>query len=309
MRPGALRRATSAAIVIAASALLVGNHVVGGTWAVFNGQTKNAGSVFSDGWLSPAAAGTVAASGWNMNLAWTPGAVGLNGQQLWGVDNNLNSNCTGAGYASLTTLASAATAAFTDTARGNAGNNGHWFCYEIMSTRTPGTWTTPFAMPAAQLGLVTTAVANANVGAANTFNRNDTITLTFNQRIATTGIAASGSLRVCLFAAAKTILIGDTNATACNAATDAFSVAKLVSNAGATFQRNVSETGSTYVVTAVTPFTMTITLQGTPTTATITGLTSWTLTASATPVSFANAATTMCNAATTNCQPTTATNF
>jgi hypothetical protein len=307
MRPGALRRATSAAIVIAASALLVGNHVVGGTWAVFNGQTKNAGSVFSDGWLSPAAAGSVAASGWNMNLAWTPGAVGLNGQQLWGVDNNLNSNCTGAAYASLTTLASAATAAFTDTARGTALTNGHWFCYEIMSTRTPGTWTTPYAMPAAQLGLVTTAVANANVTTAGTFRANDTITLTFNQRIATTGIAASGSLKVCLFAASRTILIGDTAAT-CNAATDAFSVAKLVAGAG-TVQRNVGETASTYVLTTVSPFTMTITLAGTATTATITGLSSWTLTASATPRSFANAATTMCTALTTNCQPTTATNF
>jgi len=308
MRPGALRRATSAAIVITASALLVGNHVVGGTWAVFNGQTKNAGSVFSDGWLSPGSAGTVAASGWNMNLAWTPGTVGLNGQQLWGVDNNLSSNCTGAAYASLTTLASAATASYTDTARGNAGNNGHWYCYEIMSTRTPGIWTTPYAMPAAQLGLVTTAVANTNVTTAGTFRANDRITLTFNQRIATTGIAASGSLRVCLFATSRTILIGDTTG-ACTAATDAFSVAKLVANAGTTIQRNVTEQSSTYVLTTVSPYTMTITLAGSATTATITGLTLWTLTASANPDSFVNALTTMCTALTTNCQPTTATNF
>src|SRR4051794_36724145 len=186
--------------------MLAGNGVIGGTWAVFTGQTKNAGSVYANGWLDPAASGTVTASGWNMSLAWTPGTTGLNGQQLWGVNNGTSSTCTGATYASLTTLASAATSTYTDTARGTVGTNGDWFCYQVLSTRSGSTWTTPYSFAAAQLGLATTAVTLTNIGTALRFEKNDKITLTFNQRITNTGIAASGSLKVCLYGTSDTIL-------------------------------------------------------------------------------------------------------
>ena len=308
-RPGALRRATSAAIVIAAAALLAGNGVVGGTWAVFTGQTKNAGSVFANGWLDPAAAGTVTASGWNTSLAWTPGTTGLTGQELWGVNNGTSSTCTGATYSSLTTLASAATSSYTDTGRGTSPTNGNWFCYRLVSTRSGSSWTATYDFPAVQLGLATTDVTLTDVGTALRFEKNDTITLTFNQRIVNTGLPASGSLRVCLFGASDTILIGDTTSN-CNNVTDTAAIGKLVANAGTSWSRTTMNlSSSTYTISTTAPYQMVITLAGTNQNSNMTGWTSWTYTPSGTPQSFADATTTVCTAANATCVPTVNGNF
>jgi hypothetical protein len=305
VRTNALRRAVSALVVLGAIALLLGNGVVGTTFALFNGETTNAGSAFAGGWVGAPSAATATATGYDVALAWTAGTHGpVTGQQLYGVDNTTNSNCTGAAYGLLATMASATTAAYTDASRGTAANNGDWYCYQLLSTSATS-WTAPFSLAAVQLGLVTTAVQITNVGTANRIEKNDTIKLTFNQR---TNIG-TGNIKVCVYTTGV-ILLGDTaGGGGCGAATDTYTVGKLVVT-GATIPSALNFTASTVARTTVAPWTMTITLAGTNSTANMTGTASWKLTGSSSILS--NATThqaTMCSAVSTTCQPTTATNF
>jgi hypothetical protein len=303
VRTSALRRAVSALVVLAATALLLGNGVVGTTFALFNGETTNANSAFAGGWVGAPSAATATATGYDVALAWTAGTHGpVTGQQLYGVDNTTSSNCTGAAYGLLATMASATTAAYTDASRGTAANNGDWYCYQLLSTSATS-WTAPFSLAAVQLGLVTTAVQITNVGTPNRIEKNDTMKLTFNQR---TNVG-TGNIRVCVFTNG-TILLGDTTA-GCTASTDTYTIAKLVV-IGATIPAALNFGASTVARTTVAPWTMTITLAGTNSTANMTGTASWKLTGSSSILS--NATThqaTMCSAVSTTCQPTTATNF
>jgi hypothetical protein len=308
LRNNALRRAVGAGVVLTAACLLLGNGMIGSTFALFNGQTQNANSAFAGGWVGAPSAATATAVGYDMSLAWTPGTHGpVTGQELYGVDNGANSNCTGAAYSvsPLATMATAATATYTDASRGTAANNGNWYCYKLLSTSATS-WTAPFALAGTQLGLVTTAVQIANATGANRIERNDVITLNFNQR---TNLAA-GTIKVCAYTSG-TVLVGDSAGGAgCNVDTDTYSVAKLKVT-GATIPSVIAFRTSTLAVSSTAPWTATITLSGTASTVTMSGTpTSWKLTGS--PGILSNATThqaTMCSAGTTNCQPTTATNF
>ena len=306
MRHNALRRAVGAVVVLAASALLLGNGIVGTTFALFNGETSNANSAFAGGWVGAPAAATATATGYDVALAWTPGTHGpVTGQQLFGVDNTTNSNCTGAASTLLTTLATASTSTYTDPSRGTAANNGNWFCYQLVSTSATS-WTTPLALSAVQLGLVTTGVQITNVGTANRIQKNDTITLTFNQR---TNLG-TGNIKVCVYTTGV-ILLGDTSSGGgCAASPPAtYTVGKLTV-AGATIPNALNFTASTVALSTSAPWTMTITLAGTNSTTNMTGSPTWTLNGSPSILSFATThQATMCSAATTTCRPTTTTNF
>jgi hypothetical protein len=277
--------------------------MIGSTSALFNGETKNAGSGFAGGWVDPPTAASANALGYDMSLAWTVGTHGpVTGQKLYGVDNGTSSNCTGAAYALIATLASAGTASYTDSNRATLATDGDWFCYQLVSTSATS-WTAPLSLPATQIGLVTSAVAITNSN--GTIAAGDTVTLTFNQR---TNLAA-GNLKVCVFTATKTILLGDLkNGVNCGtAAADGYSVAQITT--AATISADTRFSTSTAVVSAVAPWTMTITL-GAGTSVTTGASPTWTLTPAATILS--NAVTnqaTMCTTATSTCQPTTTTNF
>jgi hypothetical protein len=306
VRHNALRRAVGAAVVLAAAALLLGNNVIGTTFALFNGETSNANSAFAGGWVGAPSAATATATGYDVGFAWTPGTHGpVTGQQLFGVDNGTSSNCTGAAYTLLATLASASTAAYTDASRGTLANDGNWFCYQLVSTSATS-WTTPLALAAVQLGLVTTDVQITNAGTANRIQKNDTIKLTFNQR---TNLG-TGNIKVCVYSTGV-IQLGDTSAgggCAANPPTG-YTVGKLTL-AGATIPSSLNFTSSTVALSSSAPWTMTITLAGTNSTANMTGTPTWTLNGSSSILSFATThQATMCNAATTTCRPTTTTNF
>ena len=300
----ALRWAGGAVTVLAFAGLLLSTGPLGDTLALFNGETQNANSTFADGWVGAATTPTATASGYDMALAWTPGTHGpVTGQQLFGVDNTTSSNCTGASYGLLATMASATTAAFTDASRGSLATDGHWFCYELVSTSgTVWTATTPLA--AVQLGLAATAVANGNGGGtASRIENNDTITITFNQR---TNIGTA-NIRACIWTSG-TIVLGDTTG-GCNNAGDAFSLGKLTLT-GATISNNRTSTTTTVARSTVAPWTVTITFAGLSGNATITGTPTWTFTPSASVLS--NATThqaTVCTSAQPICQPTTTSNF
>ena len=298
----ALRQAALALVTISAVALALSTGFIGSTFALFNGETQNASSSFAGGWIGPPTALTATASGYDVGLGWTPGAHGpITAQTLNGVDNGTSSNCATATYAFLATLAAPPTATFTDASRGSATTNGHWFCYQLVST-TATTWNAA-ATQSLQLGLVTSAIAIANVGTNNSLNANDTITLTFNQR---TNLAASGTTKVCVIAGSPgKVIVGDTAGGNSCATGDGFTVGVIT---GATIVGNQVYRFSTYTTTtASAPWMMTITLVGGGT-ATYSG--TGTFTPSANTLSFATThQATMCTTAAATCQPTTTTHF
>jgi hypothetical protein len=295
----ALRRAALAIVILSASALVLGSGTVGDTFALFNGETQNAGASFAGGWIDPPATLTATASGYDVALAWTPGTHGpVTGQTLYGVDNTTSSNCTGAAHTLIGPLAAATTAVYTDSSRGTAANNGNWFCYRLVSTSAT-VWTAQ-ANQALQLGLVATGITIANVGTDNSINANDTITITFNQR---TNLPASGTAKVCVLTAGK-IIIGDTAGGSSCASGDGYTGGVIT---GVTIGTNRVYQSSTYTTTTTAPWRLTVTLVGT-------GTSTYSGTATLTPASsILSAATThqatMCSAAAATCGPTTTTHF
>jgi hypothetical protein len=229
-----------------------------------------------------------------MTVNWTPTTTGpITGQQMYGVDNGTNSSCTGASYALLATLAGATTTSYSDTTNGSSTTNGHWYCYEVMSTSTTATnWTTPYALPAVQLGLVPTSatIAGNNSGAVNS---GDTIKLTFNQPP-----ASPGTVRVCTFTT-KVVLIGDTRSGGCGSSSDTYSIAKL--STGSTISNNRTFNATS----AVAGNTLTLTI-GTGAGATVSTSASWTFALQTTGQTIVSAATTrqaaLCTTAST-CTP------
>ena len=300
----ALRWAGGAVAVLAFAGLLLSTGPIGDTLALFNGETQNTNSTFAGGWVGAAAGATATASGYDMGLAWTPGTHGpVTGQQLYGVDNGTNSNCTGAAYALLATMALPTTAAYTDSSRGTLATDGDWFCYELVSTSAT-VWTAAAPLAAAQLGLAATTVVNANgTGTAGRIDNADKITITFNQR---TNVGTA-NIRACIWTSGV-IVLGDTTG-GCGNANDAYSLGKLTLS-GATISNNRTSTTTTVARTTVAPWTVTITFAGLSGNATITGTPTWTFTPSASILS--NATThqaTACTAARSTCQPTTSTSF
>jgi hypothetical protein len=308
VQSNALRRAVGAIVVLAAAFLLLGNGTIDSTFALFNGQTQNANSAFAGGWVGAPTAATATAVGYDMSLGWTPGTHGpVTGQQLHGVDNGTNSNCTGAAYSLLATMATASTATYTDASRGTAVNNGNWFCYQLLSTSATS-WTAPLALGAVQLGLVVTGVQITNAGGgggAGVIQRTDTIRLTFNQRVAGTFTTT----KVCVYTSGV-ILLGDGGAgSTCGGAGGTFTIGKLTVT-GATIGTQVGYTATTVARSTVAPWTMTFTLQTSNTTSAVTGTPTWSFTGSSSVTSFATThPATLCSSAATTCKPTTATNF
>ncbi len=173
-----------AALVLFASALTT----VGATFAFFSSETENAASPLAGGWIAPATALSVTPSGYDAQLGWNPGGHGLDGQQLYGRDNGSSSTCPSSGYTQLATLASATTASTTDSsaslANPRSGINGHYVCYELISTRSGSNWTAAASFPATQLGLLLNGLAvNASVTADGTVDSGDVIQATFDQSV------------------------------------------------------------------------------------------------------------------------------
>lgn len=298
-----LRWTGCAIAALSLAALLLSGTPIGGTLALFNGETQNAGSSFAGGWIGAATGPSSSVSGYDAAFAWTPGSHGpVTGQQLWGVDNTTNSNCTGAAYASFATMALATTNSYTDASRGTAANDGNWFCYEIVSTSAT-VWTALAPLPAFQIGLVANGVSIANANIAGRIEKNDTITITFNQR---TNLGTA-NIRVCVWSTGS-IVLGDTSG-GCNSSADGYSLGRLTVS-GATIPSNLGFNSSPVALRTTAPWTITITLAGTNNNATMSGSPTWTFTPGAGILSFATThQATICSAAKTTCQPTTTSNF
>lgn len=246
-----------------------GLTTVGATFASFTSETDNGTSAFAGGWLAPATALSVTPSGYNGVLAWSPGKHGLDGQQVFGVDNGTSASCPASGYSNLATTASATTATYTestttlDNPRSNV--NGHYVCYQLVSTRSGSSWTATASFPATVLGLVPTAVSYAG----NPLTSGSTFTLSYNQPIAYTG----GTIEVCI--GGTPVVVFGSNASC---------TASIGSLAGGSAGKTITCTTSTVAVTNGTQLLITLggcpngngnqaTMSGGPVTYTATGAT------------------------------------
>jgi hypothetical protein len=215
----ALRRAATSRIALVIALVLVSAGVAAAA-STFWGETQSS-STFAGGWIGPPTApATPVPTGYNADLAWTPGTHGpVTGQQLWSFDNGTISTCTGVTYAFLATMASAATSSYTAT--NTSAVNGHWLCYRIVST-SASAWTSAANFAPTQLGLVAKTVAIASGGQAGKMSSGDTITITFNQNVASSSVPAS--FVVCTGTSATLIIIADTHATNCNNTSDPYTI-------------------------------------------------------------------------------------
>lgn len=179
---------------------LGGLLAVPGSSASFNAQTRNPGSKYAFTALYAPSGLTAAASGHNVQLAWTAGQNG-NGYSVLGVANGASSDCSSASFSSV---GSTASTSYTDSGRFTP--QGTWFCYQAKTTRA--SWTSVQNNPtaAAQLGFVVTGIQATNGGSPGVLDQGDTIVVTFNQAVDTSNGAPAGS--VCAANAPDAIVIG-----------------------------------------------------------------------------------------------------
>src|SRR5207237_136370 len=96
-------------------------------------------------------------TGHDVQLTWPAGQNG-NGYAVGGVANGSSSNCTGAVFANLTSVA---VTGYLDT--GRYSPQGSWYCYQVQTTYS--TWTSATnPSVAAQLGFVASSVQLINDG-------------------------------------------------------------------------------------------------------------------------------------------------
>jgi hypothetical protein len=322
---GGRARRAAWALGLSGAALLAGGRV-GGTLALYEGSTTNAGSTFAGGWVHDATEASATPEGYDVALKWTPGSQGVTTQKLYGEDKGTSSTCTSVPTHTLSaTLASASTSNYKDESRGTEATDGDWFCYELQGEN--GSWKSQGAFKAVQLGLLASAVSAGNETAAKCASKltktagkidcDDTLAVTFNQK----PILPASPIDVCVFSTG-TIVLGDTETETkevkrvketvpiCKSATDPYAVGKLTISSGSTISASVAYTKSTYTLSESAPWKMTITLQGSETSATVSGTPTWTLVpAAAIKSQVATHQAAMCTAEKSTCRPTTTTDF
>jgi hypothetical protein len=212
--------------------------------ASFNARNANPGNAYALTALYAPSGLTATPSGHDVGVAWSAGTNG-SGYAVLGVANGNSSNCSAASFASI---GSAAGTSYTDIGRYTP--QGTWFCYQVKTSYA--SWTSVSSNPtaAAQLGVVAASVAAANGGTAGKLDTNDTITVTFNQPIATS-TGPSGTNSVCAISGA-TIVLGSTTATGACAASETLNLGKLTggtSSANARWSATYTWTNSNQTLT------------------------------------------------------------
>jgi hypothetical protein len=241
-----------AALCVAGSLALLRGGGIPGTFASFNGETKNLGSAYAGGWVAAPTPATPTVSGADVGLTWTAGTQGVLSQQLNWADNNTSSDCSAATYAPVGSALSGTATSTTDTGRGSGATNGHYICYRMDSLNN--SWVTSAAFTAVRAGFFATAVSITN--SSGRLDNGDTFVVTFNQAPAT-----PASTKVCTFASpANVILIGDPSNCASASDTAAF---KLSLSSGS-LANSVTSYTATYSVNAGAK-TLTVTVGGQPT--------------------------------------------
>jgi hypothetical protein len=197
--------------VLAVVAVILGGSLAATSAASFNAQAANPGNIYAFTALYAASTLTATPSGHDVNLGWAAGTNG-NGYAVLGVNNGASNDCSGASFASI---GSTSGTSYTDSGRSTP--QGTWFCYQVKTSYGP--WTSVNSNPtaAAQLGVVATSVLAGNGGTAGTLDTGDTITVTFNQAIAT-ATGPGGTNTVCSDTVGTIMLGSTTTAGGCSTA-------------------------------------------------------------------------------------------
>ena len=235
------RIVVTAALVMGAGSLLAA-FPAGGEFATFSAETENASSQFAGGWVDNPTPLTAIPAGYGAAFTWTPGTHAVTGQQLWGVDGGTGGSAGCGTYALTATMAGPGTAAYTDA--GASGHNGHWWCYEMVSTSGTA-WTSSATFTALRVGLIVTSVVVSNGGTNGTMDSGDRITITFNQNINT-----PTANRFCAVnnGTSDVIYIGDTRASGSTCATgDTYTIGTIT---GVTISGTITARNETVTMTA-----------------------------------------------------------
>lgn len=246
----------SFAVLMLGGALTIG--VVPGAGAVFTADTANPDSTAAGGWIpAPTGLATPAPAGYGASFTWTSGASAaspspnpVTGQQLWGASGGSGGSASCGTYALTASMPGPTTTSYTDA--GSSGNNGDWWCYEMEST-SAGSWTSDaVTFTPVRVGLYPISVVFAGNGDGKIDN-GDTITITFNQDVATPAIN-KGICQVKGTSSNGDLILGFTGS--CSG-TAAYAIGKI---AGIT----VNKTGSTAasVTTSGSVVTITVTASG-----------------------------------------------
>jgi len=114
MKPLLWRLRHSPWFIAAAVLVLTSGAIVGGTFASFTADTQQNTSTFAGGFVGAATGLSVTPSGYDAQLAWTPGTHGpVTGQTLNFLDNGSSSSCPTTGYSLVANMASAGTSSYT----------------------------------------------------------------------------------------------------------------------------------------------------------------------------------------------------
>jgi hypothetical protein len=229
----------AALIAVALAVMLLLAHP---TDAALNARTEHLSSSFSTTSLYPPTAPAAVALGHDTVVSWTAGLNG-SGYRVLGGPASSSAACASA---TLATVGSTTGLTYTDTGRYTP--QGSWYCYEAQTSYGSSWTSTSSATVAVQLGAVLTSVTSTNGGTSAALDTGDTITLTFNQAIATAS-GPSGTNSVCATSASSpgaTVVIGATATSGSCTAAEATNGVRL---AGGGSSRNVRYS-ATYVWTS-----------------------------------------------------------
>ncbi|MHB1133950.1 MAG: hypothetical protein ACYC4L_16410 [Chloroflexota bacterium] len=218
-RSGAWRWRSLLVALLAGLALAVAGGTAGLVQAFFGSSGAISGNTFSTFSLTAPSGLTAVTTGHDVGLAWMAGQSG-SGYAVRGVGNGPNGDCAGVTYGSVGTTANLT---YTDSGRYLA--QGTYYCYQVLTTY--GSWSSTQNNPVAatRLGFVATSVQLANGGVADVLDAGDSITIDFNQAVATASGPASGDT-VCAIAG-DVIVVGSATTSGACVATETTSVGQL----------------------------------------------------------------------------------
>jgi hypothetical protein len=205
-------RATAAASVALIVGLLLASGVVPNTFALWQAEATNAGSVFAGGWIPPPAPisdSVTGASNNQVQLSWTSGHSAtepnpnpVTGQQLQIADGGSSGSASCGSYANEGSALSATATSTTD--GGGSVPIADWWCYRMVSTSATA-WTSSGTFSPIRLFVPTSvAISCSGTGCDGQPDSGDTIVITFNQNVTLSGSPTG----LCLEATSLAIAIG-----------------------------------------------------------------------------------------------------
>jgi len=173
-----------------------------------NASTSNASTFSATALYSPTAP-AAAPLGHTASVTWTASSPqNGNGYIVSGANIGSSSGTAcPAAAASYAFVAGTAATSLTDSTSLAGGTDGTYVCYLLRTWVADPGWTSADALPTAKtaIGFFATSVTLANGGTGGRLDTGDTIVITFDQAVNTSGLTVS---QVCAAVASKTVYVG-----------------------------------------------------------------------------------------------------